>query len=273
MRDYAKVCPKAWHGDTLKALRKRGAKALLVGLYLMTSPSSNMLGIFPQPILYMAHETGLGEEGAMEGLRACLEEGFCDYDPDSEVVWVFEMARYQIASELKASDLRCKGIQKEYDALPNNPFLADFFDHYQAAFHLTKKRAFKAPCQGSTKPLRSQEQEQEQEQEQDTSGKAGEPAGDKSPRKTAEEMSKTELWNAAVSLLSEQHVPEPQARSFIGKLSKDYKAAGEDIVLTAVRGAVSEQPADARAYLKATCQRLAGERRKDGGSDWTRTAE
>lgn len=82
----------------------------------------------------------------------------------------------------------------------------------------------------------------------DTSGKGGKPPVD---------QSKTELWKSAVSLLDGQGMPEAQARSFIGKLSKDYSG---EIVLDAVRGAVTEQPADARAYLKATCQRLAGEK-------------
>jgi uncharacterized protein YdaU (DUF1376 family) len=88
--------------------------------------------------------------------------------------------------------------------------------------------------------------------------------------KPASEKSKAELWQAAVSLLTEQKMPEPQARSFIGKLAKDY--TGEGVVLEAVRAAVAEQPADARAYLKATCQRLNGERKRDGQADWTKEA-
>lgn len=173
MRDYAKVSPKMWHGKTAKELRKRGYEALLVGLYLMTSPSSNMLGLFGQPVLYMAHETGLGIEGAMKGLRACIEAGFCDYDEESEFVFVFEMARYQIDSELSPKDLRCKGVQKEYEGLSDNPFLGDFFDRYAVAFHMTSRRGLEAvnatpsqaPSQAPCKPLPSQEQEQEQEQE------------------------------------------------------------------------------------------------------------
>lgn len=149
MRDYAKVGPKAWQGETFKALRKRGPEALLVGVYLMTSPSSTMLGLYAQPILYMAHETGLGEEGALKGLHHCIEVGYCSYDHESEVVWVHEMARYQIADELKAADLRCKGIQKEYDSLPKNPFLGPFFDRYAEAFHLSARREFGDVRQGS----------------------------------------------------------------------------------------------------------------------------
>lgn len=173
MREYSKAEPKMWHGATMKALRKRGFEGVIVALYLMTSPSSNMLGLFSQPVLYMAHETGLGFEGASKGLRDCIEVGFCSYDEESEMVWVHEMARYQIAPSLKASDLRCKGVQREYEGLPDNPFLGPFFDRYGQAFHLTERRApedkseasAEAPSKPLTKPLRSQEQEQEQEQE------------------------------------------------------------------------------------------------------------
>jgi hypothetical protein len=142
MRDYAKIGPKAWHGETFKKLRKGPSEGLLVALYLMSSPSSNMLGLYPQPMLYMAHETGLGMEGASKGLRSCIAAGFCSYDEASEVVWVHEMAKYQVAEELKPADKRCAGIQKDYDSLPNNPFLGPFFERYAAAFHMTRARAF-----------------------------------------------------------------------------------------------------------------------------------
>lgn len=167
MRDYAKVEPKMWHGATMKALR-RCPEGVIVAMYLMTSPQSNMLGLFCQPVLYMAHETGLGIEGATKGLTHCIECGFCSFDSESEFVWVHEMARYQIANELKANDLRCKGIQKEYDSLPDNPFLGSFFDRYEGSFHLTHRRGLEGASQGASKPLRSQEQEQEQEKEQDS---------------------------------------------------------------------------------------------------------
>jgi hypothetical protein len=141
LRDYSKVAPTFWTGETGKAIRRRGIEATLVALYLMTAPGSNMLGLFPQPVLYMAYETGLGEEGARKGLRGCIEAGFCSYDEATEMVWVHEMAAWQIADELKPSDKRCKGIQKDYERLPNCAFLGAFFDRYQAAFHLSRRRS------------------------------------------------------------------------------------------------------------------------------------
>jgi hypothetical protein len=83
------------------------------------------------------------------------------------------MAAWQIAESLSSGDKRCKGIQKDYDALPDNPFLGAWFDRYGGAFKLARRREFEGDdetfCEGASqapsKPHRSQEQEQEQEQE------------------------------------------------------------------------------------------------------------
>lgn len=80
------------------------------------------------------------------------------------------------------------------------------------------------------------------------------PAQGKSP----EDMAKAELWRASVSVLEQGGCPKSQCRTFMGKLAQDYPF---DVLQKAVAAAVSEQPADAREYLKATCQRLKGERK------------
>lgn len=179
MREYAKLAPTFWTGTTGKALRRRGSEGVIVALYLVSSPHSNMLGLFYQPVMYMAHETGLGIEGASKGLRDCIEVGFCDYDSDTEMVFVREMAAWQIAESLSSGDKRCRGIQKDYEALPDCPFLGAWFDRYAAAFHLKNRRSFEdekqeveqGASQAPSKPHRSQEQEQEQEQEIGASSK------------------------------------------------------------------------------------------------------
>ena len=84
------------------------------------------------------------------------------------------------------------------------------------------------------------------------------PDPDGSAAGAASLSSKAELWRASVSVLTQGGCPEAQARPFMGKLVKDY---GEDTVRDAVASAVSNQPAEAREYLKATCQRLKGERK------------
>ena len=168
MRDYSIVSPHFWTGSTGKELRKY-PEAVIVSMYLLTCPHANMLGLYYLPILYIAHETGLGMDGAYKGLQWAKNSGFCDYDDTTEVVWVYEMARFQIGEKLKEADKRCIGVQKEYNSLPNNAFLSMFYDKYHKAFCMTNKRENSIKntrgLQGASMGLRSQEQEQEQEQE------------------------------------------------------------------------------------------------------------
>jgi hypothetical protein len=189
MRDYAKVLPRFWTGATGRALRQAGPQAVVVALYLLSSPHANMLGLYYQPLLYIAHETGLGLEGAEQGLAAAVQAGFCSFDAATDMVWVHEMAHHQVAAELKPGDNRCVAVQREFDALPANPFLQGFLKRYGAAFHMRAWRVgegqgdaadalpqpgqapLQAPAKGLAKPLvqplPSQEQEQEQEHEQE----------------------------------------------------------------------------------------------------------
>jgi hypothetical protein len=96
-----------------------------------------------------------------------------------------EMALYQVGDQLEAKDNRCKGVQREYDALPDNPFLTAFYERYAQVFHMTSCRAsassFEGGSEGPTEPLVSHEQEQEQEQAQEQdftpSGSSAEPTG------------------------------------------------------------------------------------------------
>ena len=172
MRDYGKVSPQFWIGSTGKKLRAEGMEAQLVAMYLMTNPHANMLGLYYCPTMFIAHETGLGIEGATKGLQSAIKAGFCAYDEDSETVWVFEMAHYQIADALSGKDLRIKGVQNEYDSLPANPYLEAFYDKYAEAFCMMTKRysgsSVESKTEGASKGLASQEQEQEQEQEIET---------------------------------------------------------------------------------------------------------
>lgn len=140
MREYGRVAPTFWTGETGKALQSHSQEAVIMGAYLMTCAHSNMLGLYWLPIEYASLETGLGFEGASKGLSECMDVGFCKYDPISKYVWVVEMAHYQIAFKLKEKDNRVIGIQRAYAQLPGNPFLSDWFDHYAQDFLLTERR-------------------------------------------------------------------------------------------------------------------------------------
>lgn len=149
MRDYGTVSPKFWTQGTGKALRGN-PEAQIVALYLMTSPHSNMIGVFHLPLLYIAHETGLTMEGASKGLQRGIDSGFCQYDAETETVFVIEMAHYQIGETLKAKDLRAKSIYKLYAAIEGSRLGDAFFDRYGDDFSLPSK-PLASPLEGALK--------------------------------------------------------------------------------------------------------------------------
>jgi hypothetical protein len=140
MRDYGKVSPQFWTGETGKALKSEGTEAVVVALYLMTSPHANMIGLYYLPKMYIAHETGLGMEAAARGLAGAIKAGFCAYDEDAEMVFVPRMAAYQIAETLSVKDNRRIAVVREVSACPHSEFAELFRQAYAAPFNM------EAPC-------------------------------------------------------------------------------------------------------------------------------
>lgn len=170
MREYARISPKFWTGETGRQLRKMGDPALVIAMYLLTCPNANMLGLYYLPLPTIAHETGRPLEGARKALRRVCEAGFAYYDEDSEMVWVPEMARFQIGEALDPKDKQVGGVVRELVSLIKCRFAKDFYNKYKDAFSLTvdpKHKALLSPFEAPSKPHRSQEQEQEQEKEQE----------------------------------------------------------------------------------------------------------
>jgi hypothetical protein len=265
MREYAKVAPTFWTGATGKELRRRGSEAVVVALYLMSSPHSNMLGLYYQPALYMAHETGLGIEGASKGLQHCIEARFCSFDPDTEMVWVPEMASYQIGDELVSGDKRCKGIQKDYEALPKNPFLAAFFERYGKAFHLTRLHPA-AVADGGKKPSPFDAPSK-------PGAGAGAGAGDSVPDGTGAAAPKPpandlpdpapltdrdRMWLLGPPLLGDSAT----TRSLLGKLAKTY---GDDVLAAVLAEATANVPIEPKAWVTAACATRAKAKPKVNG--------
>lgn len=162
MRDYGKVTPQFWIGDTGKGLRGHPDLQVLA-LYLMTSPHAEMTGVYHCPILYMAHETGMDIEGASKALASLIERGFCEYDKGSDTVFVVRMAAFQIGAYLKPNDKQVIGLRKRVGAMPEGRIKSRFLAEYGDKYQLSAPSKTQGPC----KPLRSQEKEQEQEQEQE----------------------------------------------------------------------------------------------------------
>ena len=212
MRDYAVLSPTFWTGTTGKRIRALGTEAQVLAVYLLSAPGSNMLGLFYLAIPTICHETGLAPEAVENALAALERIGFAEYDAESEHVWVYEMARWQIlgrGGELTPRDKRVKGLNKELQRLSRNPFTEQFREKYASALCLEGasesgnpsgkplpgvESVAEAPSRSESNPGRGSEgasalkanpgranakspQEQEQEQEQRTEAGAGEGSG------------------------------------------------------------------------------------------------
>lgn len=166
MRDYGKVSPQFWIGDTGRALRGN-PEAQLVAIYLMTSPHANMIGVFHCPITYIAHETGIPFEGASKGLQSLIEADFCTYDSASEYVCVHEFAKHQVGEALDPKDNRVKAVERELEKLPKGVCWQAFRARYAVPYNLAPLVASASPSEAPQKALRSQKQKQKQKQEQE----------------------------------------------------------------------------------------------------------
>lgn len=227
MRDYARISPRFWIGETGRQIRSGGIESQLVALYLLSSPHSNMIGLYWQPVTYIAHETGIPIEEATKALASLCESGFCQYDQQTEVVWVREMARFQVADRLKPKDKQIVGVQNAYNDVPANPFLAAFFERYSEAFSMTRARAY----EGASKTLGSKAQAQAQEKAQaqiapESQATPGATAG-KSPGKPETPTAAT--WAAYSSAYQRRYNALPvrnqtvngQLAQFVGRIGVD----------------------------------------------------
>jgi hypothetical protein len=186
-REYALVKPAIWNGKTGRAITRRGKDCRILADYVVTCPHANLIGLYYLPIPTMAHETGLTVDEVGAALSALEDLAFAAYDADAEVIWVANMAKYQLnwrGTGLTEGDKRAKAAAREYRECPDNIFVGPFFERYGQALHLNEKRGaaklalrnapseplrspLHAPSKGSQKLLPDQDQEQEQEQEQD----------------------------------------------------------------------------------------------------------
>lgn len=164
MRDHAIVSPQFWTGSTGQQLRK-DADAQRLALYLLTCPSSNMIGLYYLPIPTICHELGMKESQIRKALRRGIQLGFCDYDEASEVIFVFEMARFQCGKSLAPKDKRKPAVERLLRGFKKNRFYSDFFAKYGAAYGL-KMEASGSPFEGAS-ILRLKDQDQDQDKDQD----------------------------------------------------------------------------------------------------------
>lgn len=202
MRSYSKFEPAFWSGPVGRKLRTLDVQTRLVACYLLTAPSSNMIGLYYLPPATLAYETGLSIDEVLLALQALDRIEFCSWAAEDDLVWVRDMARCQLGDELRERDKRIPAIEKLLAQHRDSPLAARFMAAYGAAFklrpftsespskgpsgrradapddedatvidrkphHSPSEGASKGHIKGPPKALRSQEQEQEKDQEKE----------------------------------------------------------------------------------------------------------
>jgi hypothetical protein len=200
MRSFATIPPTVWQTD-LKKLRG-DTDAIAVHYHLTTSPSSNMIGIYSLPMIYLAHEIWGSSEGAYQGaskgLRRVVEAGIASYDEETEIVWVHEMSSTQVGPRLAPKDNKVSAVAKQLLMLPICPITLSFYGRFRDAYHLKDQiilEDFERGFEGASKGLRSKEQEQDQDQKknQDLGPKQENWAFEEKERKRAIEKNDSDL--------------------------------------------------------------------------------
>lgn len=128
-RKFAKVYPNVWKS---KKLREVSAKAKLLAMYFLTSPSYCMVGIYEQPQELIRKHTGLNQDHLDQAMHELFKVDFIHYDYDTEVVWVVDMALSQVADG-RLSPSQKKGVINELARLSIEcqfPFVDNFIQHY-----------------------------------------------------------------------------------------------------------------------------------------------
>lgn len=174
MRDYGTVSAKFWIGETGKKLR--GNKdAQILALYFMTSPHASMSGLYYCPLTYMSQDTGIPIEGARKGLQKLIEEKFCEYDNEMDMIFVVKMARHQLGDRLNKADKRRIGLLKDLAKIPATYLIGRFIEVYEIAYQIDSS-TFSLPqktdverrdIEGASKSLRSQDPDPDQDQEKE----------------------------------------------------------------------------------------------------------
>jgi uncharacterized phage protein (TIGR02220 family) len=171
MRDFAKVSPQIWTSELGRQIKNLGVDARVISLYLQTSPSAHMTGVYYIPVVLIAHEAGLTVEKTTVVLNDLCQIGYCTYDYKYEYVWVHEMGVEQVCAQLKPNDNRIKAINAHYSSLPKLAFLQGFYDKYAELFLLDRCHDSISPLQAPSNTLRSNEKENESEKENDNENK------------------------------------------------------------------------------------------------------
>ena len=190
MRDYGKVYTRFWSGDTARSLSDSGR---LLALYLLTSPHSNIAGVFQLPDGYICEDMQWTPEQVSEGFRELFQKGFANRCETSKWVWVIKHLEWNPPENPNQK----KAVIKQALSVPDLASWKSQFLNANAEFLGVEQK----PSITVKQPLLNQKQKQEQKQEQKTD--SAEPVGSLPASGFAIPLNDSTEWQVPVNLLTE----------------------------------------------------------------------
>lgn len=109
----------------------------------MSCPASEMSGVFYMPKYLIEGELGIPHDELESAIRILEEADFCRFY-DDEYVFVYNMARYQIADALSPDDNRWKSLMRDIEEMPDNirrEFIIRYNDDFNLGYQIIRKAA------------------------------------------------------------------------------------------------------------------------------------
>ena len=144
MRKYGTI-PSSFWIDEIPPKIKGNPLAIAMVAYLMSSPHSNMIGIYRLPMAYVRVDTGFSDSLIHDAFHALEEADFAFYDESTQFVYIPTYAATQVAPSLTPRDNRHPAVQREVNLIQHEEFKKRFLERYAKLFNL---RVSEAPSEG-----------------------------------------------------------------------------------------------------------------------------
>lgn len=109
----------------------------------MSCPASEMSGVFYMPKYLIEGELGIPHDELENAIKILEEADFCRFY-DDEYVFVYNMARYQIADALSPDDNRWKSLMRDIEEMPDNirrEFIIRYNEDFNLGYRIIRKAA------------------------------------------------------------------------------------------------------------------------------------
>ncbi|MCY1196931.1 hypothetical protein D9M72_82870 [compost metagenome] len=160
MRDYGKVHTSFWSSATVSSMSEDGR---MLALYLLTSPHSNITGVFRLPDGYAMEDLNWTPERVSKGFAELFRKGFANRCETTKWVWISKHLEWNPPENPNQR----KAAKKIAVSIPDEcGWKLGFMRVWGESLDISQEE-WGNPCETVSEPFLNQEQEQEQEQKQE----------------------------------------------------------------------------------------------------------